>query len=275
MVSLKEKYTDLYYVDQAELYEQLPVSGIDAIWEEICHYRRMFQVTYQFNAYRFTYSLTPAIYQSMIDTERSLRCYQLAFKAMNMNSALFDDKQYIYLLSELIDSRFCDTISLNQLATTHPLLFCVLIHGLKLKEENNLVELCLNRWGLNAIQEEIKEILNHLPNRNELDQTIILITFLKRLKGVINEVMLQAKLQRSNALLNECYESLIYTYPMLAPHSIDFFVKHREWGYYYRVNDYIKAENCSYETARSALNELVSLGWYKKIKVGKKFVYCL
>lgn len=52
-----------------------------------------------------------------------------------------------------------------------------------------------------------------------------------------------------------------------------FYARHCTIGMYYTIEQYRKALKCVYETARTSMDHLAELGYYKKTKYGKKFVY--
>lgn len=52
-----------------------------------------------------------------------------------------------------------------------------------------------------------------------------------------------------------------------------FYARHCTLGRYYTIEQYKKLNKCVYETARTSMDHLVELGYYKKAKAGKKFVY--
>ena len=52
-----------------------------------------------------------------------------------------------------------------------------------------------------------------------------------------------------------------------------FYARHCTLGRYYTIDQYKKLNRCVYETARTSMEHLVELGYYKKAKAGKKFVY--
>ena len=68
-------------------------------------------------------------------------------------------------------------------------------------------------------------------------------------------------------------ESLLEYYPFLQKEQVVFYLAHRKSGCFYTIEKYKEFNKVCYETARLHLEQLVSLGWYKKQKVGKKFVY--
>lgn len=61
--------------------------------------------------------------------------------------------------------------------------------------------------------------------------------------------------------------------PNLSHGQAYFYARHCTIGMYYTVDQYKKCVGCAYETARSSMNNLVLLGYYKKQLLKKKFVY--
>lgn len=73
--------------------------------------------------------------------------------------------------------------------------------------------------------------------------------------------------------VNIIKDHLLEIYPSLKPCQADFYAKHCTIGKYYSIGQYKKEENVAYETARTSMDNLALLGFYKKEKVGNKFVY--
>ena len=68
-------------------------------------------------------------------------------------------------------------------------------------------------------------------------------------------------------------EHLMEMNPNLSHGQAYFYARHCTIGMYYTVDQYKKCVGCAYETARSSMNNLVLLGYYKKELLKKKFVY--
>ena len=68
-------------------------------------------------------------------------------------------------------------------------------------------------------------------------------------------------------------EDLNYLYPQLKNHQIQFYLDHHTPGHYYTIEQFVRYSDVCYETGRTAMEQLVSLGFYAKMKQGKKFVY--
>lgn len=73
--------------------------------------------------------------------------------------------------------------------------------------------------------------------------------------------------------LRKAAEELLEQDPMLRPGQAHFYVRHCLKGRYYTIQQYKKAEGCVYETARTSMDNLAKLGYYKREQVKNKFVY--
>lgn len=68
-------------------------------------------------------------------------------------------------------------------------------------------------------------------------------------------------------------EKLIHVYPKLKRKEAHFYAGHCTIGLHYTIEDFKTTEHTVYETARTSLERLVILGFYRKDKTGKKFTY--
>ena len=74
--------------------------------------------------------------------------------------------------------------------------------------------------------------------------------------------------------LQRLTEELLETDPNLRKGQAHFYIRHREKGHFYTIEQYRKCEKCVYETARTSMDNLVLRGYYRREKVNnKKFVY--
>lgn len=72
---------------------------------------------------------------------------------------------------------------------------------------------------------------------------------------------------------NIIVDSLLEMYPSLKKMQAIFYASHCTIGKYYSIAQYKKETNVAYETARTSMDNLESLGFYKKEKIKNKFVY--
>ncbi len=68
-------------------------------------------------------------------------------------------------------------------------------------------------------------------------------------------------------------EHLIEVYPTLKRGQAHFYSRHCTIGKYYTIAQYKKLTGCAYETARTSMDGLVDLGFYRKEKLNNKFIY--
>ncbi len=61
--------------------------------------------------------------------------------------------------------------------------------------------------------------------------------------------------------------------PLIKYHQALFFANHRVAGRYYTISQFKEFTDCAYETARTSMDFLTSLGLYRKEQVKNKFVY--
>ncbi len=72
---------------------------------------------------------------------------------------------------------------------------------------------------------------------------------------------------------NQSYKAILSSHPELSVKQAKFYVNHCDVKINYTLKDFQDYFGSSYETSRYSLDKLVDLGFYKKKKIGKKFVY--
>lgn len=68
-------------------------------------------------------------------------------------------------------------------------------------------------------------------------------------------------------------DNLLELYPSLKVNQAKFYASHCTIGKYYSIAQYKKETGVAYETARTSMDNLVNLGFYKKEQIKNKFVY--
>ena len=68
-------------------------------------------------------------------------------------------------------------------------------------------------------------------------------------------------------------KNLIESDPLLRPKQARFYAEHRAVGRYYTIAQYKKEMEVVYETARTSMDNLVQLGYYRRENIKNKFVY--
>lgn len=73
--------------------------------------------------------------------------------------------------------------------------------------------------------------------------------------------------------LEELAHKLREVYPQLKKKQAHFYAGHCQVGLHYTIEQFKECENTVYETARTSMEDLANRGFYKKMQIGKKFVY--
>lgn len=77
----------------------------------------------------------------------------------------------------------------------------------------------------------------------------------------------------SDKQLRKMAQNLLEEDPLLKKGQAHFYVRHCTKGKYYTIQQYKKCEGCVYETARTSMDMLARLGYYRREQVKNKFVY--
>ena len=77
----------------------------------------------------------------------------------------------------------------------------------------------------------------------------------------------------SDKQLRKMAQNLLEEDPLLKKGQAHFYVRHCTKGKYYTIQQYKKCEGCVYETARTSMDTLAKLGYYRREQVKNKFVY--
>ena len=72
---------------------------------------------------------------------------------------------------------------------------------------------------------------------------------------------------------NMVAKNLIEIYPSMKKAQAEFYSRHCTIGKYYTISQYKKEQNVAYETARTSMDNLTNMGFYKKEQIKNKFVY--
>lgn len=77
----------------------------------------------------------------------------------------------------------------------------------------------------------------------------------------------------SDKQLKRLANKLLESDPFLKKGQAHFYVRHCSKGKYYTIQQYKKCEGCVYETARTSMDNLAKLGYYRREQIKNKFVY--
>lgn len=77
----------------------------------------------------------------------------------------------------------------------------------------------------------------------------------------------------SDKQLRRMAQDLLEEDPLLKKGQAHFYVRHCTVGKFYTIQQYKKCEGCVYETARTSMDNLARLGYYRREQIKNKFVY--
>jgi hypothetical protein len=122
-----------------------------------------------------------------------------------------------------------------------------------------------------------KEIIAPKPTPAPIKESIIVDTKRQENKNLENEPVRFAipkeALQLNETDANRYEEFLLESEPTMKKGQAHFFARHCTIGKYYTIQQYKRSIGVVYETARTSMENLVKLGYYKKEQIKNKFVY--
>lgn len=274
-MSLAKEFTEDVYISYEELDAMLNYQNTHAVWAEIQAYRKPYEWQLEGSKKKLILVLTPLLMSQCYELEQMLRFYQtLCPKQQNNNymiqAALNPDNEPAFYLNHLYD--YFEGLNYDQvivLSNTHVLVQLMAIRCF-CSNMNEVAEFCLNRYFLSDVIEFFT-----LTPITSIDATAEFKMMIQLAKQRIKAKFQMVKLEHSPMMNRGNADELHTLYPFLSTKQIEFYCTHQRAFHYYTAADYAKWHHCSNETARTSLNELVQLGWYKKQKVGKKYVYMI
>lgn len=273
-MSLAQEFTDDVYISFEELDAMLNYQNTHAVWTAIQAYRKPYEWQLKGSKKTLMLVLTPALLSLCYELEQMLRFYQTLYPKHPINDAMIQatldpENEPAFYLNKL--SVYFKGFSFEQLADlshTHVFVQLMAARSFCLDIDEAAI-FCLNRYFLtNAIE------FFTLTSISSVDATAEFKMMLLQAKQKLKLKLQAFKLQQL-PMNTENADELQTLYPFLSIKQIEYYCSHRRALHYYTAADYASWHQCSIETARTSLNELVQLGWYKKQKVGKKYVYMI
>lgn len=262
-------YSEDEYYDKTQLLSIYSPTVCTCIWDEICKYRQQFRYDIHFRAKRAYITLNKTLYQKMI------RIYEMDLEKKPNAKKVFTFDEHLgakdLTLKYIKDNKMIMTQEMFQFLMSNEflLLKVFIIHNYIHDFDFLYLYLCLNQhpeW-FDIIEKIEITIKNPIDNA---DLTKQFRDFLDSFYFLSSENVIQ--------LISTVFESmdvdeLLTQYPTCSKKQMLFYKKCAKKNHYYTIAQYMEMNNVSYETARKAMEHLVELKFYRKIKVGKKFVF--
>lgn len=274
-MSLAQEFTDDVYISFDELDAMLCYQNTHAVWNTIQAYRKPFEWQLKGLKKTLVLVLTPTLCSQCYELEQQLRFYQALCPSHQNNdyliqAALNPENEPAFYLNTL--TNYFEGFSFDQLSElSHAHIFVQLIAARCFCSDiSKAAAFCLKRYYLT----EAMEFFTMTPI-STMDATAELKMMIQIAKQKLSTKLRTLKLLHSPIMNKGNAEELHALYPFLSMRQIEFYCTHQRAFHSYTVADYALWHHCSVETARTSLNELVQLGWYKKQRVGKKYVYMI
>lgn len=266
-------YSEEEYVDKMYLHTIYSQVAAECIWKEILVYREKYRYPLYFDTKQYYLTMNPTLFHKMmkiyeLKLEEQERIYPSIHlfiernkcKSMKERMTLFLKENQLQMKSSIITFLCSDEILLVKL-----FIVCKFIKNKKLLYYILLENNQLNWYPMFDLQQKLLGI------NTKSDLTYEYRNFLEQLHLHLLDNMILWK--RSNNDKEYSLNELILRFPMCSKGQLQFYMEHCNKCHYYTIAQYVHFHHVSYETARKAMNLLVSLRFYEKVKVGKKQVF--
>ncbi len=275
-MELERTYTDVVYATKKEVVQQIGYHLIEPVWKQILQYRH--QWTIQFHDVEVC--LCPGILKKMMTLNECLfQLHEVHSEGLEsliqtetgkwmMHHFLKTEGLFEARLHQLCLLYQCDESNIVNIHQQCPyalifVLWCFMCFG---QSEFGilLVLLKLKCAGMSALL-GLMDATDFNVEKQQ-DMTYVLDASLKKWISKAQKILLSCSYKTKD-------EDLSCLYPQLKKYQIKFYQDHHVPGHYYTIEQFIRYCDVCYETGRTAMEELVSLGFYAKMKQGKKFLY--
>lgn len=143
----------------------------------------------------------------------------------------------------------------------------------------DIIDDCLNDFNELIMQNDIQEIKNEFKQIDEVEKKAISCN-VESVTMNNNPVVFEQKVAMPKMPvgldakdIDLIADNLLELYPSLKVNQAKFYASHCTIGKYYSIAQYKKETGVAYETARTSMDNLVNLGFYKKEQIKNKYVY--
>ncbi|MBS6373648.1 MAG: hypothetical protein KH431_03400 [Erysipelotrichaceae bacterium] len=304
MFETAQKYTDMKYCRKEEVAQDFQMLMIDPIWIEIENYRRLFRWSVPFaKEYYITRNscvndrineLTDQLYGISFDHRNEHVVWECDTRILNerqqstahqfinqMQIALSGDK-------EMMLFRFLDQWGIDHSIQRKHFAFFLddqisiilrIFVALEFFDKVTSYAFVLFLLGSHKMLYplsflSISELFDiNISSPVEFDLTYKLLLFLDKLRLNLSKQVLSLGRNARDDVRILSKQELLQQYPMLSEHQAGFYVTHNQVDHYYTIRDYMTFAEVCYETARYSLEGIVKQNWYRKQRIGKKFMY--
>lgn len=283
MNALATKYTEETYLTYEELKEKFLPAQMEAIWREVANYRELFVVdllNQQFIVHSMQLQKKHAKTESLLNRILREGGYQpVNFEQIGISNEVIQciknkyQSQYSHSLQAICKELQMEYSELMKFLDHTELPLMIQIYLILTQTQGWMQRILFLYLSYEECCHDVMFLLAETQCRQELrnDQTKAYESWLHDVHQLLHQQLIIQRANRNVSYLKEL--RLLERYPALKPYQAEFFEHHRSAGHYYTVEQFLLYCNTCYETARMSMEEFVRLGWYKKEKCGKKYIY--
>ena len=275
-MELERTYTDVVYAAKKDVAQQMGYHLIEPVWKQILQYRHQWMI--QFDDVEVC--LCPGIIRKMMTLNECL--FQIHEVDTEVFESLIQTESGKWMMHHLLKTEGSFEARVHQLCLLYQQDEFIILHVHQQCPYALIFVLwCFKNYG----HSEFGVLL--LMLKLKCNGMVVLLSLMKAADLDIEkqqdmtyafDVCLRNWISKAQQiLLSYSYktkdENLNYLYPQLKKYQIQFYLDHHVPGHYYTIEQFIRYSDVCYETGRCAMEQLVSLGFYTKMKQGKKFVY--
>ncbi len=303
MYETARKYSELKYYSKKELSELMDYYVLEPVWKEIETYRSFFRYELPFHEKTYYLTRNPLVMNKILQVQELLYQYAIhhqenkieiqdqflsanekivlqSYLLQTKINVMMPEREIYYRCVELFQLQYDGTLDIIENVCDHQLPFLIklfLLVSTTPRKVSYILQFpllmqngCLPCANVLPLEECIDKMAGIEVNH---DLTYRFLCFLDTIQLKLFHIVVLLKSGNQEALTTMHVKDLIERFPILRKEQIEFYVAHRECNHYYTIQNYMDFCGVCYETARYSLEHLVQEQWYKKQKVGKKFVY--
>lgn len=292
MYETTRKYSEESYCSKEEVGEDFQALVLESVWLQIIEYRSIFRYNLLFSERQYYIILNPYVLKQIETCNLCIHQFRGYEYKKTAIPAIFTLQEQNRLLQIVHNPLQLHRNFLNIIEGLNISLVPEWISFFMDDTISFLVKLCMMRYLAN--ETVVKKVmytfllLHHMEadyfifetialplykNGCQKDVTYDVLDSLKKIRLKFSQGMVLLTGEQKSDIIFLHETAMKEQYPHLSPLQIHFFVQHREQHHYYTISQYMSCCNVCYETARYSLDELVTMNWYLKKKLGKKFVY--
>ncbi len=260
------KYSEEQYLNKSDIQRIYEGVAFQCVWEEVKQYRKLFEHKL-FGKYYIT--MNKIMYLSILKLMQCVKCetdYDPVLECTYTQIEHLHTSQRIQRIAQMrgiqIESQLLLYLCSDELFVLKAIMLYV-----KCRDEDVLYVYCKgeNELWLYTLLKEYP----YIDDCDTLDMTTLFLTFFEYLYFKLSKKVVSS--YRDDYRYD--VETLLLRYPQLRKKQVEYYLKYCDKQSYVTIKHYQQYCQVSYESARKQMDDLLLLGFYTKLKVGKRYVF--